>query len=62
MTGEKFIEGIVRRLKDRGHLCTDQNIVSELRSLDRHEVAELSVFGDVAKWIRENQSNKKGQE
>jgi tRNA A37 threonylcarbamoyltransferase TsaD len=51
--GKKLIEGLCERLQDEGKLCTDNQIMILLRSLDRYEVNQLVTFGTVDKWKRD---------
>jgi tRNA A37 threonylcarbamoyltransferase TsaD len=51
--GKKLIEGLCERLQDQEKLCTDNQIMILLRSLDRYEVNQLVIFGTVDKWKRE---------
>ena len=52
-SGEKLIKLLSNKLDDDGKLCTDNEILALLRSLDRYEVNQLITFGTVAKWERE---------
>lgn len=48
--GKKLIDGLCERLQDQGKPCTDSQIMTLLRSLDRYDVNQLVVFGTVDKW------------
>jgi len=51
--GQDFINSLCRRLRDQCKLCTDSQILTLLRSLDRYEVNQIITFGDTDKWKRE---------
>ena len=52
--GEDFINAICNRLQNEGKLCTDNQICALIRSLDRHEINQIVIFGITDKWKREN--------
>ena len=51
--GKKLVDSLCERLQDEGKLCTDNQIMILLRSLDSYEVNQLVTFGTVDKWKRE---------
>ena len=51
--GKKLIDALCERLQQQGKMCTDNQIMILLRSLDRYEVNQLATFGTVDKWKRE---------
>lgn len=57
--GKKLIASLCRRLNDEGELCTDNNILTLLRTLDRYEVNQLVTFGTIDKWVRDKNSKKR---
>ena len=57
-TGEDIIRAIVRRLKYENVRCNDTAIVNKLRTLNRYELNQLNIFGDVSTWIRDRNSIK----
>jgi hypothetical protein len=57
--GNELIDGLCKKLKDEGKLCTDSQILILLRSMDRYEVNQLITFGTVDKWERERISKER---
>lgn len=51
--GEEIIKALCNRLKDEGKLCTDNQICTLLRSLNRYEVNQIVTFKTTDKWKRE---------
>lgn len=51
--GEEIIKALCNRLKDEGKLCTDNQICTLLRSLNRYEVNQIVTFKTTDKWERE---------
>ena len=52
--GEDFINAICNRLQNEGKLCTDNQICTLIRSLNRYEMNQIMIFGITDKWKREN--------
>ena len=57
--GKKLIDSLCKRLQEQGKLCTDNQIMILLSSLDRYEVNQLVTFGRVDKWERDNIAKKR---
>jgi len=60
LNGEQLIDALCKRLDFQDKRLYDANILSLLRSLDRYELNQLIIFGDIDKWINER-NNKKRQ-
>ena len=51
--GKDFIKAICDRLQNEGKLCTDNQICTLIRSLDRYEINQIVTFGTTDKWKRD---------
>jgi hypothetical protein len=47
INGEMFIDAICNRLKDENRLYYNTTIISKLKNLDKHQLTQLTSFGDV---------------
>ena len=53
MNGQELIDIICQRLRDKGNLLTDSNIIMLLRQISKQELNQALSFGDVTKWHNE---------
>lgn len=51
-TGEEVVNKIALQLNKEGKDCHDYQILNVIRSLTKHQFAELATFGTLAIWVR----------